>query len=230
MVIPATEMLIRLSAGAMLGAAIGYERESTGRPAGLRTPLLVALASTTFMLVSTQFVYFQQYEKDDFVMVDTSRIAASVVAGVGFLGAGAILRTGLSVQGLTTAASLWLVAALGLAAGGGMYLVAFISTAVSLLVLTVVRRVENKNWRLLKRQLVFVLDDVPFDRETSLSRLREFGARDVVILKYDRDVQAKQTTIEVDVSLSDEKSLDAFLDKLESLPHLRRITVERPLL
>jgi len=69
----------------------------------------VSLASATFMIVSTQFVYFQHYGKDDLIAVDTSRIAASVVSGVGFLGAGAILRVGISVQGLTTAASLWLL-------------------------------------------------------------------------------------------------------------------------
>jgi putative Mg2+ transporter-C (MgtC) family protein len=105
MMIPEWEMLLRMGAAAVLGAGIGYERERGGRPAGLRTHLLVSLASATFMLVATHFVYFQSYGKDDLVMVDTSRIAASEVAGVGFLGAGAILRTGLGVQGLTTAAS-----------------------------------------------------------------------------------------------------------------------------
>lgn len=75
------------------------------------------------------FVYYQHYLKDDLVAIDTSRIAASVVTGVGFLGAGAILRTGVNVQGLTTAASLWLVASVGLAAGGGMYLVAVFATS-----------------------------------------------------------------------------------------------------
>src|SRR5947199_10662 len=101
MVISTEEMLIRLAASIALGAAIGFEREHAGRPAGLRTHLLVSLASATFMVVSTQFVYYQSYGKDDLISVDTSRIAASVVSGVGFLGAGAILRTGLGVQGLT---------------------------------------------------------------------------------------------------------------------------------
>ena len=98
------ELLTRLVVGTVLGAIIGYERRLHGRPAGLRTHLLVGLASTTFMLVSTQFVYFQHYGKNDLVTIDTSRIAASVVTGVGFLGGGAILRIGANVQGLTTAA------------------------------------------------------------------------------------------------------------------------------
>jgi putative Mg2+ transporter-C (MgtC) family protein len=119
MVITPVESLLRMGVAVVLGGLIGYEREHSGRPAGLRTHLLVALASVTFMLVSTQFTYFQHYAKDDLIAVDTSRIAASVVSGVGFLGAGAILRTGLGVQGLTTAASLWLVASVGLAASCG---------------------------------------------------------------------------------------------------------------
>jgi putative Mg2+ transporter-C (MgtC) family protein len=104
-------LLVRLVVGTVLGAMIGYERQLHGRPAGLRTHLIVALASTTFMIVSTHFVYFQHYGKEDLVAVDSSRIAASVVTGIGFLGAGAILRTCISVQGLTTATGLWLVAA-----------------------------------------------------------------------------------------------------------------------
>lgn len=84
--VPQLELLARLLVGTLLAAVIGYERHVHGRPAGLRTHLLVGLASTTFMLVSTQFVYFQHYTKDDLIAVDPSRIAASVVTGVGFLG------------------------------------------------------------------------------------------------------------------------------------------------
>src|ERR1051326_780321 len=146
------DMLLRMGASVFLGAAIGYERERIGRAAGLRTHLLVSLASATFMLVSTQFVYYQHYTKEDLVAVDPSRIAASVVTGIGFLGAGAILRTGLNIQGLTTAASLWLGAALGLAAGGGMYLEAATATGTSLIALIVLRRVEDKRGRLMLRR------------------------------------------------------------------------------
>ncbi|HEX6436719.1 MAG TPA: MgtC/SapB family protein [Candidatus Binatia bacterium] len=137
-------MLLRMGASVFLGAAIGFERERIRRAAGLRTHLLVALASATFMLVSTQFVYYQHYSKDDLVGVDSSRIAASVVTGVGFLGAGAILRTGLSVQGLTTAASLWLVSAVGLASGAGMFAEAGTATIVTLFSLVILRRFEGK--------------------------------------------------------------------------------------
>src|ERR1044072_7929729 len=147
------EMLLRMGASVFLGAAIGYERERIGRAAGLRTHLLVSLASATFMLVSTQFVYYQHYTKDDLVAVDTSRIAASVVTGVGFLGGGAILRTGLSVQGLTTAAGLWLVGAIGLSAGAVMYAISLASTAMGFVALTTLRRFERKEDNVQRRRV-----------------------------------------------------------------------------
>jgi len=229
-VISPVEMLLRIATGVALGAAVGYEREVTGRPAGLRTHLVVALASTTFMLVSTQFVYFQHYDKDDLVDVDTSRIAASVVSGVGFLGAGAILRTGLSVQGLTTAASLWLVAALGLAAGGGMYFVALTATIVSLLALTVMRRVEGKNWRLLKRHLVIVTENGSQGRQEVTDQLHRFGATQVVLLNYDRHAKNNKTRLEVEVYLPNEPAMDQFLSQLDALPGLQRVKMERHVL
>jgi putative Mg2+ transporter-C (MgtC) family protein len=153
------ELLTRLVVGTVLGAIIGYERRLHGRPAGLRTHLLVALASTTFMLVSTQFVYFQHYGKNDLVTIDTSRIAASVVTGVGFLGGGAILRIGANVQGLTTAAGLWLVAAIGLSAGGGMYGISAAATAIGVAALTVMRRLERKDDDVVRRKIALTLDE-----------------------------------------------------------------------
>ena len=115
------ELFLRIAIGTALGAIIGYERDVHGRPAGLRTHALVALASATFMVVSNYFVYAQHYAQKDLVDVDGSRIASSVVSGIGFLAGGAILRTGLNVQGLTTAAGLWLVTAIGMSSGAGMY-------------------------------------------------------------------------------------------------------------
>jgi putative Mg2+ transporter-C (MgtC) family protein len=147
------ELLLRIVVATALGGVIGLERQVHRRPAGLRTHMLVALASATFMVVSTHFVYFQHYRRDDLVTVDTSRIAASVVAGTGFLAGGAILRTGLNVQGLTTGAGLWLVSSIGLAAGGGMYVESAAATALGLLALSVVRRLERKEDAPVRRRL-----------------------------------------------------------------------------
>jgi putative Mg2+ transporter-C (MgtC) family protein len=151
--------LLRILLGAGLGAAIGLERDLHGRPAGLRTHTIVALASATFMVVSTRFVFYQHYAAGDLVEVDASRIAASVVSGIGFLGAGAILRTGITVKGLTTAASLWLVAAIGMAAGGAMYAIAIFVTVVGLAALTLLRRFEDRGELLPRQRITVLLDD-----------------------------------------------------------------------
>src|ERR1700728_3905264 len=147
------EMIARIVAGAACGGVIGYERDRHGRPVGLRTHLIVAMAAATFMVVSAQFVYFQRYGKDDLVNVDGSRIAASVVTGIGFLAGGSILRSGTSVQGITTAAGLWLVTAIGLCAGGGMFVEAVAVTALGILALTALRRFEDKDDERIRRRI-----------------------------------------------------------------------------
>ena len=135
MSITVVELIMRLGASVVLGSAIGYERELRERPAGLRTHFLVSLASATFMLVSSQFPFPQNYHvtvADGFLRADVGRIASNVVVGIGFLGGGAILHSGLRVEGLTTAASLWMVAAVGLASGAGLYVLAFATAVIAL--------------------------------------------------------------------------------------------------
>jgi putative Mg2+ transporter-C (MgtC) family protein len=127
-------VLLRLGVAAALGAAIGVERELRDREAGLRTHMLVALGAALFTVVSA-FGFADVLGRSDpnaVARLDPSRIAAQVVSGIGFLGAGAIIRQGFSVRGLTTAASLWIVAAIGMAAGAGMYAAAAIGTVLVL--------------------------------------------------------------------------------------------------
>jgi putative Mg2+ transporter-C (MgtC) family protein len=123
------EVLLRIFVAAALGGAIGLERELRERQAGLRTHLVVSVGSALFTLVSAYG--FSSFDGK----VDPTRIAAQIVSGIGFLGAGAIIRQGLSVRGLTTAASLWLVAAIGMAAGAGYWDGALIATLGALLTL-----------------------------------------------------------------------------------------------
>ena len=123
------EMILRFLLAVALGAGIGYQRERAGKAAGLRTHILVSSGAALFTLVS---IYgFGDAE------VDISRVAAGVVLGIGFIGAGVILRgqREKEVAGLTTAATIWMTAAIGLAAGAGMYLVSVIATAVAVGVL-----------------------------------------------------------------------------------------------
>ena len=136
-----SDTLARLAVAAALGSVIGFEREFREREAGLRTHLLVAVGAALFTIVSAFGFGDILGESGPHVLVrlDPSRIAAQVVSGIGFLGAGAIIRQGLSVRGLTTAASLWVVAAIGMAAGAGFYAGAVLATALGLVALWPVR-------------------------------------------------------------------------------------------
>src|SRR5215208_4331473 len=127
--------LLRLSLAAVLGGAIGFERELRDREAGLRTHMLVCIGSALFTIVSAYGFREFLTSGDQVIRADATRIAAQIVTGIGFLGAGAIIRQGISVRGLTTAATLWVAAAIGIAAGAGYYSGAVLGTAVTLVAL-----------------------------------------------------------------------------------------------
>lgn len=151
-----SEVVTRLLLSIILGGIIGIERESVNRPAGFRTHVLVCVGSTLTMLVSI-FV-FEKFRA--FTSTDPSRIAAQVVSGIGFLGAGTIIRVGPTVKGLTTAASLWTVASIGLAIGCGFYSAAIIATIFTFITLISLSRIEAVfiNRRLLYNIYVTVSD------------------------------------------------------------------------
>jgi putative Mg2+ transporter-C (MgtC) family protein len=128
-------VLLRLSVAAGLGGAIGFERELRERQAGLRTHLVVCLGSALFTIVSAYGFHEFLTGGGNIVRTDPTRIAAQIVTGIGFLGAGAIIREGLSVRGLTTAATLWVVAAIGMACGAGYYWPAAGATLLTILAL-----------------------------------------------------------------------------------------------
>jgi putative Mg2+ transporter-C (MgtC) family protein len=136
--------LFRLALAAALGGVIGFERELRDREAGLRTHMLVCLGSALFTIVSAYGFHEFLVSGDQVVRADPTRIAAQIVTGIGFLGAGAIIRQGVSVRGLTTAATLWVAAAIGIAAGAGYYPGAVLGTAVTLLALWPIRVLAYK--------------------------------------------------------------------------------------
>jgi putative Mg2+ transporter-C (MgtC) family protein len=138
--LPHSDTLLRLFMAAALGSLIGFERERLLWAAGIRTHMLVCVGACLFMIVST---YGFGPALGPNVVLDPSRVAAQVVSGIGFLGAGAILARGEIVKGLTTAASIWTVAAIGLAVGGGLYFAAGVSTVVILVILAGVKPLEE---------------------------------------------------------------------------------------
>jgi putative Mg2+ transporter-C (MgtC) family protein len=147
------EILLRLVIAAGLGGAVGLERELRERQAGLRTHLVVCVGSALFTLVSAYGFTGPR--------VDPTRIAAQIVSGIGFLGAGAIIRQGLSVRGLTTAATLWLVAAIGMASGAGYYAAALMATAGAILTLGPLRVVAFRATRRFRPNVERLLVEVP---------------------------------------------------------------------
>ena len=149
------EIGLRLLFAMILGLIVGIEREYTHRPAGMRTHILVALGSCVVML--TGQMIFAQYHPYG-ATPDPARLAAQVIAGVGFLGAGTILRDGASVKGLTTAASLWGVACLGLAVGGGYYTIALIGTVLVILTLTLFELLQKLLLRSKRGRQSYVVD------------------------------------------------------------------------
>src|SRR5690606_21831253 len=136
------ELIARLLLGAALGSVIGFERERLSWAAGLRTHMLVCVGSTLIMIVSA--FGFSDVLGTEHVTLDPSRVAAQVVSGIGFLGAGSILLRGEVIRGLTTAASLWSVAAIGLAVGGGLYIASIAATIIILIILAGIKPLEQR--------------------------------------------------------------------------------------
>ncbi len=136
------ELVSRLVLAAALGSVIGFERERLSWAAGLRTHMLVCVGAALSMIVSA--FGFADVLGQEHVVLDPSRVAAQVVSGIGFLGAGLILLRGEVVRGLTTAAGLWSVAAIGLAVGGGLYIAAFAATLIILIILAGLKPLERR--------------------------------------------------------------------------------------
>ncbi|MNI03195.1 putative Mg(2+) transport ATPase [compost metagenome] len=136
------ELSARLVTATALGGLIGYEREMHQHAAGLRTNILVCLGSSLIMLLS---IYgFNAFRMEANVQTDPARLAAQVISGIGFLGAGTIMKTGVSIKGLTTAATLWVVAGIGLAIGAGFYYPAVLTCGLVLLALKILNHVEHR--------------------------------------------------------------------------------------
>jgi putative Mg2+ transporter-C (MgtC) family protein len=162
------QIALRLVLAVMLGGLIGFEREQSSHAAGLRTHMMVCLGSCLLMLLS---IYgFSAFVDEANVRVDPARLAAAVITGVGFLGAGTILHTGKGITGLTTAASVWVVSAIGLGVGAGFYFASSVATAMVLFVLWAMNKLERKYIRGKRERVIVVITE---DRPRVLGRMQE---------------------------------------------------------
>ncbi|MBE5251693.1 MgtC/SapB family protein [Mixta mediterraneensis] len=192
-----TDMLIRIALAGVLGGLIGMERQMRAKEAGLRTHILVAIGSTMFMLVSKYG--FADMLDNHHVALDPSRIAAQVVSGMGFLGAGTIIIQKQIVKGLTTAAGLWVTAAIGLVIGSGMYEIGIYGTVLALVVLEVFRRISH--FLIGRHHTIMVLlkaKSVPL----VLLALQREGIRYGHIAVVNRDQESGLCELSVQVTLS----------------------------
>jgi len=200
-------VLGKLFIAAILGGIIGWERERRGRPAGLRTHLLVCIGVTLMMLVSEHiFLKYQGYKNDSILRIDPARIAAQVVTGIGFLGAGTIIRSRASIRGLTTAASLWVVAGIGLAVGSGFILPAIFTTVIAIAILILNALVEKKlkrnKYRTIKMLITgqeHFLDDITQVLEKNSVKLQNY--------KFKKNIHKNEIEYDLDVKYNDEKTL-----------------------
>ncbi|HKI91655.1 MAG TPA: MgtC/SapB family protein [Gaiellaceae bacterium] len=193
-------VLLRLGVAALLGGAIGLERELREREAGLRTHLLVSVGAALFTIISAFGFHdiLQLSGPHVLVRLDPSRIAAQIVSGIGFLGAGAIIRQGLSIRGLTTAATLWLSAAIGMASGAGYYDAALIATFGALLTLGPLRIVAYKIVTRIRPQLDRLLVEIPAGGSPApLIEAIERGSGRVVSLEVTQEGDRRSVAVDV---------------------------------
>jgi putative Mg2+ transporter-C (MgtC) family protein len=216
------ESLLRLALAAVLGGLIGVERELREREAGLRTHLLVALGSALFTIVGAYGFNAFLNTGASVVRADPTRIAAQIVTGIGFLGAGAIIRQGLSVRGLTTAATLWVVAAVGLAAGAGYYSVAVITTALVLIALYPLRIMAYKVISRFQPEDGHLLVSLPAGEPPGriIDEVERFGAR---ISSLDVTQEGDRRLLELDVVLPRETPIPRLVSRVADLENVAEV-------
>ena len=222
------EISLKFALAIILAGLVGLERERKGRSAGLRTHILVCLGSTLAMVVS-DIIAMQWAEQDTTVTLDQGRIAAGIITGVGFLGAGTIINVGSHHRGLTTAALIWFVAALGLAIGGGLYGVAIAATVSALLVVIVLERLA----RLLPSADRFTLTMGMPHRLGRINEVENFiraQGYEVVEsrLRVSQEEQTTDVTLELVTRFTRRARMDELAAKLqERFDSVRWITFER---
>jgi len=221
------QIALRLVLAVLLGGMIGFEREQSSHAAGLRTHMMVCLGSCLLMLLS---IYgFSAFVDEVNVRVDPARLAAAVITGVGFLGAGTILHTGRGITGLTTAASVWVVSAIGLGVGAGFYFASSVATAMVLFVLWAMNKLERKYIRgKRERVLVFITEDRP----KVLGRIQEaLDERGINVRKMsvrEEEASSENGYLEVRLQLAaqNQKSVSKLMDELRYLEGVLEVSTE----
>lgn len=217
------EIIYRLLLAALLGAVVGLERELNDQPAGLRTHMILVIGAALAMVLSVNLGYIFARPGTP---ADPARLAAQVISGIGFLGAGAILRFGYNVKGLTTATSLWTMAIVGMAVGAGYYLIGIITTAIILIVLVLLH--------MLKSKLVHsgVTKFLTIEASYSKGIIRKIRStinnisETVTSLTIQRSIKNKRIRVQVIAQYSLENQFEDLLDTLSDIEGVRNLKLE----
>ncbi len=215
-----TDLLIRIALAGALSGLIGLERQLRAKEAGLRTHILVGMGSAMFMIVSKYG--FDDILNIEHVGLDPSRIAAQVVSGMGFLGAGTIIIQKQVVKGLTTAAGLWVTAAIGLVIGSGMYQIGIYGTLMTLIVLEVFRQLSN---RLIGHHHILTAHLIPESVPLVLVALQKMRIRPTQLSVSQKDEAGKQCELTLGITLSPKQHADEICASLMSVNGILKIKI-----
>jgi putative Mg2+ transporter-C (MgtC) family protein len=211
--------MLRLLVALILGAVVGLERERQERAAGLRTVTMVSLGSCLFTIIGAY----------GFPNTDPSRVAAQIVTGIGFLGAGTIFLRKDLVRGLTTAATIWAVAAIGMAAGTSQYIIAVFTTLLILSVLMVLKPIERRFFkRPNEAQVSMVVPRTDGEIEAVREPLRAIGAYPMSVRIH--ELNETEDRLEIDVGLPAERTTSELLRQLRTVPGAKQIFISRELI
>jgi putative Mg2+ transporter-C (MgtC) family protein len=217
------QIILRILVGAALGAVIGIERERHNQPAGLRTHIILVVGATLAMVLSVNLGYLFARPGNP---ADPARLAAQVISGIGFLGAGAILRFGFNVKGLTTATSLWTMAIVGMAVGAGYYLIGVITTALMLVVLAVLNVLENRFLRTSISRFISLEANYNKGVVKAVRKTVQKFSDDLVSFSIQKHVKAKRLRIQVVAHISRDQTLEELIETLSDIDGVRNLKVE----
>ncbi len=211
----------RLVLAALLGGLIGLEREYHGRAAGVRTHLLVSLGACLMVLLSE--AYTLKYAASTIHSIDPTRIAGQIVTGMGFIGAGTIMREGMTIRGLTSAACLWIAAGLGMAVGGGLYFLSIFTTFVALVALGVLKHLEARVRPGSYRVLSIICRG---EKDVLLQLERHLLARNVIISGFsmEYDMEKRESHFDFTIHPADRIALDT-VESMKEFDFVRKVAL-----
>lgn len=217
------QIILRVLVGAVLGAAVGFERERQDQPAGLRTHMILVIGATLAMVLSVNLGFL--YARPG-TPADPARLAAQVISGIGFLGAGAILRYGFTVKGLTTATSLWTMAIVGMTVGAGYYLIGVFTTALMLVVLALLNTIENRFVRTTVSRFITIETDYHKGTVKDIRKIVQDFADELASFTIQKHIKNKRLRIQIVARISRDQTLEDLVDALSDIEGVRNLKVE----